>query len=418
MPPSKDLTISDALRRFDHLTDLADGRLEAFEDDIQLLDADPGKRLLEIGCSDSRQLFLIEGQLELVADDGATHIVSEHDAAARGPVSRLRPSRYQVTARTHVRYLMVEQGVLDTSKSIATGMLVEEAFSVSEPNELLDDTASHPLIYDVFNDMNLGRVVVPSGASIAVRTGRSLRAAGGDLQRFVDVLMLCPALTLKAMRAARNRQLVKFPIRSPRDAVVALGIDETYALSVNCILRETLRSDSYLVNERMDDWWERTVRITAICGVLARMSERFDPHLAALIGLLANIAEPVMLGYADRHPDLADHAALDNVLLGNRAEIGRILLSMWGMPRELVEAAAHSNHWGYDHAGEADYTDILLIAQWQVSLGDTGRPRLPPTEDVPAFRRFGLGVTNADTNARIAEAANQAIRRCRELLGD
>lgn len=418
MPPRKDLSIDDALRRFDHLTDIADGRVEALGNDIQLLDAGPGKRLLELGCSDSRQLFLIEGELELIADDGATHIVSERDAAARGPVSRLRPSRYQVTARTHVCYLMVEQGVLDTSKSIANGMLVEEAFSVSEPNELLDDTSSHPLIYDVFNDMNLGRVVVPSEASVAVRAGHSLHQATDDLQDFVEVLMLCPALTLKTMRAARNKQALPFHIRNPRDAVVALGIDETYALSVNCILRETLRSQSKLVNRRMSAWWERTMRIAAICNVLARMSERFDPHLATLIGLLANIAEPVMLGYADRHPDLADSAALDNVLFGNRAEIGRILLSMWGMPRELVDAATHSSHWGYDHAGEADYTDILLVAQWHASLEDSRGRRTPPIGDVPAFTHFGLNSPNAEINKRLAEAADSALARCNALLGD
>ena len=111
-----------------------------------------------------------------------------------------------------------------------------------------------------------------------------------------------------------------------REAVIELGAEQTYALAVNCVLRETLRTESAVVEQRMLSWWERSVRVAAICRVLARMSERFDPEFAALVGLLHGIAEPVMLAYADRHPDLGDPAALENVL---RATVPRSGASCW-----------------------------------------------------------------------------------------
>ena len=156
--------------------------------------ADAGSRLLALGCEDTRQLFLLEGELELIADDGAMHVVRDRDSAARGPVSRLRPSRYQVTARTDVAYLLIDQAALDASR--CQSVIVEEAFAVSQPNEFLDDSASHPLIYDVFNDINLGRIIVPSGAQIAIRVGRALQRSS-ELHYFVEALTACPALTLK-----------------------------------------------------------------------------------------------------------------------------------------------------------------------------------------------------------------------------
>ncbi len=415
MPPSNHSAISEALRKLNPLAGLGEPELDALARDAELLRADTGSRLLELGCEDSRQLFLLEGELELTANDGATHIVRGHDAAASGPVSRLRPSRYQVTARTTVSYLLIEQGVLDAS-TVAAGVIVEESCPVHHPNELLDDSASHPVIYDVFNAINLGRVVLPSGVDIAIRVGRALHRYELYPVRFVETLMACPALTLKTLRAARAIDRSWRTTRSVRDATNSLGIEKTYSLAVQCVLRETLRTESAVVNRRMLAWWERSIRIAAISRVLARTSERFDPDFAALIGLLHGVAEPVILGYADRHLDLADAAALDNVIRGNRAELGRILLSMWDMPRALVDAATLCNHWGYDHNGDADYTDIMLVAQWHATIGNNDRPRTPPVAEIPAFARLGLDSPSPEMSLKIVEAGEHAIARIDELL--
>ena len=91
---------------------------------------------------------------------------------------------------------------------------------------------------------------------------------------------------------------------------------------------------------------------------------------------------------------------------------------MWDMPRELIDAAAHGNHWGYDHNGEADYTDILLVAQWHATIGDVARPRTPALEDVPAFRRLGLESPSPEMSLNIVEAAGSAVERINKLLLD
>ena len=106
------------------------------------------------------------------------------------------------------------------------------------------------------------------------------------------------------------------------------------------------------------------------------------------------------------------------MIRGNRAELGRILLSMWDMPRELVDAATLCNHWGYDHSGEADYTDIMLVAKWHAGIGNHGRPRTPPVKEIPAFARLGLESPSPEMGLKIAEAAKQAISRINELLAE
>jgi len=418
MPLGNDASINSALRRLERLSSLDDQQLTKLAHAADMRRVPPGSCVLELGSEDTRLLFLLKGELKMVAEDGAVRLVRHTDTAALGPVSRLRPSRYRVTARTEADCLMVEQNLLDSysDQRTANSVLVADSYLVSEPTELIDDSASHPMMFDVFHDLNHGRMVVPSDPDIVIRVGNSLGRLGTDTARLAGILSICPALTLKVMRAAKAAQPDRVALHSSKQAVEQLGAEQAHALAINCVLRESLRTSSKVVRERMRDWWERTMRISAICAVLARVSARFDPEYAALIGLMHAIAEPVLLSYADRHQDLADSAALDNVVHDNRAELGRILLSMWGLPREIVEAAARCNQWSYSGATVADYTDILLVAEWHATIGGVTSRRKPAIEEIPAFRRLGLESCGPELGFKIVEAADQVMEKIETVL--
>ena len=411
--------IQAALRRLKPLSDLDETRLAELAGEIRLRHASPGDCVLEMNSEDSRLLLLLEGELELTARDGARRIVRHTDPAATGPVSRLRPSVYRVTARTAAEYLQIEQQLIDTysERNSSSSMFVDESYMVSEPNELIDDSATHPLMFDVFHDLNHGRIVVPSDPDVAIRVGRSLGALGTDAARLSGILSICPVLMLKVLRAAKAARPERVAIHSGKQAVELLGMDQTETLVINCVLRESLRTRSPTVRNYMSGWWRRAMRVAAISEVLARKDARFDPEYAALIGLLHNIAEPFLLGYADRHPDLADDSALDNLVHQNRAELGRILLSLWGLPKEIVDAAARCNQWDYAGASSAaDYTDIVLVAQWHATIGGSRGRWLPAIEDIPAFRRLGLQSATPELGLKIVEAGDQAIKKVDRLL--
>jgi len=413
MQVENETDISDALRRFDHMAGLDPQTLADLAGEIEVQHASSQTEILSLGSEDSRLLFLLDGELRLVAGDGGTRTVRHTDPAALGPVSRLRPSRYRVVAQSDVSYLMIEQQLLDRYVDRVPGatVVVEEALVAGNPDELLDDNATHPIMFDVFDDLNHGRIIVPSDPEVAVQVGRSLPAAGSDTRRLAETLSACPALTLKIVRAAMAVDSSRRPIRSIRDAVERLDPERTFHLSVQCLLRETLRTDVVAVRERMHSWWERTMRVAAISAVLARMSERFDPEFARLVGLFHGIAEPVLLGYADRHDDLHDPTTLDNVIYDNRAQLGRILSILWGLPRDVVDATTLCNHWGYDHAGEADFTDILMVAQWHAMIGGDRNRRMPTVKEIPAFDRLGLQSASPELSLKIVETANNAIGR-------
>ena len=410
-------TITKALRRVSSLADLDETRLHELAGQLRLQHATPGSCLLELGSEDPRLLFLIDGELELLAADGAARQLKHTDPSCNGPVSRLRPSHYQITTTSQTSYLMVEPALLDNfvAQIPDHAMVVEETYLVDEPNELIDASATHPLMFDLFDDINHGRIVVPSDPEIAIRVGHALADLDTGNRHLADTLSICPALTLKAMRSQMNDNS-RPPIRSALQIIERVGPEQIYGLAVNCVLRESLRTDSTQVRERMQQWWRNTMRVTAIARTLARNNGSLDPDYAALIALFHAIADPLMLGYADPHDDLRDPTALDNVLHDNRAELGRILLTLWHMPREIVEAAAHSNHWEYDHPGAADYTDLILASRWHAAIGEPSSRPMPRFQDIPAFARLGLAPASPELGIEIVEAANNAVQRANRLL--
>lgn len=411
--------VKDALRALPELAGLDEDQLATLSGFAELLQAAPGSILLSLGSNDPRMLYLVDGELELLAGDGAKHLVRPVEARVVGPVSRLRPSRYRVKALSEVRYMLVQQAQLDALLARLRGgtAQVEARLVVADGSgDLLDDSATHPLMFDVFDDLNHDRVAAPSSPDIAIRIGRSLSRLEDDPRVFADTLAACPVLALKVVRAALATSPPGTRLRGVEDAVRRVGVGASYELVTRCILRESLRTRSDVISRRMRAWWERTIEVAAISHALAGMSERFDPDFASLVGLLHAVAEPVMLGYADRHPDLADAVLLDNLLHDNRAHLGHILLMLWGLPREIVEAATQCNNWLYDHAGGADYTDILLVAQWHALIGTPRHRRIPPIEEIPAFRRLGMHDASPELGLRIVEAGRGAVERAQSAL--
>ncbi|MGB5202088.1 MAG: HDOD domain-containing protein [Sedimenticolaceae bacterium] len=411
-------SLHDLLRGMPHVADLDDNQLDELAQSADFCHARPGTQLLAIGSNDTRLLFLLQGTLELLAADGAVRVVRDTDLAAQDPISRLRPSRYQVTALTDVGYLLLERQALErlAKPCAASSMLIEE-IGVIETSPVPDNVdTDHPVLFDVFIDLHRDRIVVPSDPEVAIQIGRALQQLVDDPRRLASTLAICPALSLKVLRAAMATGREANSIRSTRMAVQRLGTEQTLGLTVNCVLRESLRSSSPVVRDRLRDWWQRTMRVAAISRSLARVSERFDPEYATLIGLLHSIAEPVLLGYADQHEDLAQARTLDDVLHASRQDLGRILLTYWGMPHEIVEAAHLCNDWKRDHPGEADYTDILLVAQWHAVAGDERHRQPPPSDEISAFDRLGVRKASPKLSQHIAEATLEIARRADELL--
>ncbi len=106
-------TVSAArLQEFSHFRDLDPARLGVLVAHSFVYTAAPGSTLLECGMTDPWNMYLLEGNVLLTADDGAGFVVEGGGAKASSPIAFLKPRKYAVAALTKVSFLWIHDVLL------------------------------------------------------------------------------------------------------------------------------------------------------------------------------------------------------------------------------------------------------------------------------------------------------------------
>ena len=408
----------ETLKQFQRLKSLNQSERQALAERLEIRHARPGERLLELGATDDNTLYLLDGKLELRAEDGHVRLIDAAEPAARLPISRLRPSLYRVTAKTPVKYLCVENSVLNEFLEFepTSSILVEESYLVDESSFFTSSDSTEQLTSRLLADFEKAHLMIPSLPAVAARIGETVLQAGNNVEQITRALMLDPVLTAKILKAANQGLPDPQRTASLNEAVRQLGTETVTSVVVKCVLRETLRQASPAITNMMHAWWERSLRISAIAYVLARLSERFDPNLAALAGLLHQLGEPALLHYAQGLDEPLSERLLKEVLQNNLAEATHLLASECEFAPVLRKALDQAHDPMRDHPGEADYADILLVAERHAVIGQ-GPDSGPALDQMPAFRKLGLGSASPQFSLKVMQAAREALSQAEAMLG-
>lgn len=412
----------EALRALQPFKTLDTASLESLAEQVRIFNAPRKSTLVELGSEEPSTLFLIDGEIELIASDGNSFRITALDETARQPLCQLRPTRYHCRAISNVLYLRIEDDVLNQFLSLEnhSSMFDEETLeSYSVIETLLDpgNESQELLIAQILDALVDGRLVLPSLNIVAQKVGRALLAADKDPRKLSRALMLDPSLTAKTIKAVnKDLQGSEQPVHTCDEAVERLGAENIGALAVSCALRETLRRPRPEIDARMQTWWERSLRVSAVSEVLARQSERFDPALAALAGLLHRIGEAAILGYANELAPALPETQLDEFIKQHTQQISFDLLSIWNHPPELLTVASEAGNLERNTRREADYADIVLVAERHADIGYGPCMLAQPLDQMPAFQRLGFGEASPSFSMTIMRAATSAMQQANAVL--
>jgi hypothetical protein len=96
------------LREFERFRSVPFDRLDRFGHGLETKTAPPGAVIAERGGSDDWNYYLLQGVVQLEAEDGGKHIIEGGTSEARAALANLKPRRYRVTAVTTVKYLQID----------------------------------------------------------------------------------------------------------------------------------------------------------------------------------------------------------------------------------------------------------------------------------------------------------------------
>jgi HD-like signal output (HDOD) protein len=404
------------LRRLVPLRGMDDRLLQTLGDASQVLRVPRGTRFRHRGPKQQNLLFLIAGEIQLLERDGETQrvpggsvranfpLIPESGVCVEGACTRESDVlRLPVTALAQVR---------QQAEAQAAAMAAAE--QQKTPEELLEQR-----IFDDFRQaIDAGRLELPGMPEVASRISLHIDSPQSTSASIARIVQMDPSITARLIQVSNSAAFAgRTPVKSCKDAVTRLGRNATRELVTSFVLKGLFRTRSRDIKQRMQRLWRHSTKVAALCHVLAKRCGEFEPARAMLIGLVHDIGVIPILTAADRYEGLTeDPALLEHVIDELRGEIGAHILRTWGFAEEFAEAALEAEDWLRDKREQADYADLLIIAQLHALLGTARITQVPRMDEVPAFSKLALSTLSPRMSLVLLDEAQQEIDEVELML--
>ena len=405
------------LREFTSFRNLSEDDLLVLAGCVAIRQARRGEILFKSGDIDSRELFLLSGQLQLVSEDGHELTLEAGTAAANLPVAKLRPRQYTGRALTDLDYFSVDCDLLESlSEKIAEkdGDLGYGIFEFAPEH----DDETQEMLHAFRRDLDARKFRLTSLPEVALKIRTLLDDQDVNARRIAELINRDPVIAAKIIRAANSPiYFGAAKCETVQNAIVRLGLLTTKQLVIGFTLRDLFQSQAPLLRRLMADVWEQSIDVAAISFVLARHTRLFDPEEAMLAGLVSNIGVLSVLNYAQNYGQLLDNEALLRDWVERlKGEAGAMVLENWQFPDEIVEVARGCEDWLRCPTTRADLCDLVLVATLHSYIGKRKQPAPPRMDLVPAYQKLALGKLTPELTLQILVEAKAQIEQARALI--
>lgn len=402
------------LAHFTPLNRLSDKQLVLLQahSDVRFVKA--GEEIMALGSEDKLEYFLLKGSVGLESFDGRSTTIKAGTERALSAIAALQPRQYRVVSQTDGAFLVVKQQTIQTLLAdLPKENSVEfSAHSLSSGHEEQD-------IVEAFEaDLKSNNLALPSFPDVAMRIRKLLRDPNVGADDIAEAITSDPAITVKLLKACNSALYPSTnPITTCQDAVVRLGFETTRQLVNIFAMKELFASKSPILQTHMRKLWADSREVAAIAFVLAEITPGMDPEVALLAGLLHDIGTIPVLQYIERYPEFsAQDQKVDEVVHTLKSKIGAELLHEWGFSEDLQHVVENSENWAYDSGESADYVDVVVVAQVHALIDKKQYKKLPPFEQIPAFKKLGDEGLTPEQSQTVLHEAHHRIADLRALL--
>ena len=411
---------TELLRSFTPLQELSENELLKLSSITEIEQAPAGRLRIKQGSEQDYSFFLVSGHIRLRAADGKISDVRKGDPAADNPISQLLPRRYDVISVSKVSFIRINGADLNKIKlrNQAAESASVSGYEVSGENDEETNEFENQLTFQFLQDLENDKLELPSLPEVALRIGRALDDNVSDAATIAKMIQTDPQITAKLIKAA-NCAIYgrRGEVETCTAAVIRLGNDITHKLVVTFAMRELFKSESSLLQQRMQELWKHSTHVAALSFVLAKHDRRFNPELAMLIGLLHDIGVVAVLNYAKNFPvEAKQPEIIDQACRRLRAQTGSLILQKWGFSTDFILTALESEMWHRDKGITPDYCDLVIIAQLHSYVGTNRAFAAPAIHEVPAHSRLALGELTPRLSLKILDEAKEQIAETVALL--
>jgi len=250
---------------------------------------------------------------------------------------------------------------------------------------------SESFLAEVKDAVATEKLLLPSLPDVALRIKAECEKEDASLQMIANVISQDPALSVRLLQVA-NSAIYRTHIitDSIQMAISKLGLKLVRDLIISLSMKQLYKASNDVIAERFHELWITSTKTAAIAHLLASRHEHLDEQKAMLAGLIHNIGALPIILMAEDDDELFDQPdALCKVVQKMQGEVGAYIFENWHFPEYMIDVAKDCYHFRRNHAGPADYVDVIQVALIQGSIY-TGLDCPEDWSTVSAFARLDI----------------------------
>jgi len=269
------------------------------------------------------------------------------------------------------------------------------------------------LLEKLLSDLENDNLVLPTLPEVALRVRETLEDESAGMGDVAKVITTDAALSARLIQVANSPLLrAARAIESVEVAVTRMGGDMTRNLVTSIAMEQMFQATSDATDSRLRALWEHSTQVAALSHALTTQFTNLKPDQALLAGLVHDIGALPILTMAEDIPELLDDEhLLDNIIRRAHPMIGEAILKKWNFSDDIIPVAAEHENFTRDHVGDADYVDVIVVANLESYLGTNHPHASVDLSTVPAFSKLGLDPEDSEV------VDIEAVQETKEALG-
>ncbi len=346
-----------------------------------------------------RNLYLVEGEIELVADDQVLQVISGGSDRAHQPLFRVHTHGLHGVCNKPCSFLSLNEATLERYANEHKAEPTQPGFTTVE------DDREAEIIEEIRREFHHHEVDLPSMSEVALKINQAVQDESLDFKQIADIIQNDPVISARTVQVANSAMyMTSQPVQTIQRAVQRIGLRAMRTIVISVTLRNLYSAKSPLIKKRMKEYYQHSVRVGVVSHVLTKHIKGFDPEQAFLAGLIHDIGMVPVLVRADNHDEIKDNAELlDRMIADLKPAVGSMLLKQWGFEDELITVVEEAEDWQRQPV-VADYCDIVQIAHVHCDMLGGNKTEMPDLDELPAMKRVDL----EDTNPRLIVAQSKA----------
>jgi len=236
--------------------------------------------------------------------------------------------------------------------------------------------AAFGFVEQLAQDLKDDRLELPAFPDAVLRIQAALQSPDTDVNDIVTIVQSDAALAARILKTANSAALRRSDkeITDLRSAVARMGLSMVRTTAVAFAMRQMRLKDTYSPAGRVEieNIWHDSIKIAAVCAVLAKHYTRLSADQALLTGLLHVLGRLYVVMRAEEHAkeNIFEPIDIREVAAGWHTAICTAIVTSWGLPEALQHAVENQDHVDLELEGDVTLTDVLIAAKALVAASD------------------------------------------------